>query len=117
MESGRWDGDNMESTPFLDSATSSDDSKPSVAKKLWNRFFGAFVSVTIGIYAGLLCRTMQESWKFAAIFSGESFICAALAVLIKAHALRKSITSFAIYFLASAVCSPIACWFRFKFGK
>jgi hypothetical protein len=116
MERDGRQNDYLETTPFLESEQNAEESKPSVARKFLNRFFGAFVSVTIGVYAGLISRTMQEAWIYAALFSAECLVCACIAAVIKTHSFRKSIASFAVYFLVSALFAPVSCWFWFRFG-
>lgn len=126
MEGESWDDDTQgqvgmdvtETTAFLPKGDQQQDEyQPSKAKKIWNRFFGIFVSVTIGVYAGLICRTMQEAWIYAALFCGEALVCACIAGIIKTYSFRKSITAFAVYFLISAVFTPIATWAEFRLGN
>jgi hypothetical protein len=110
-----WEGDELERTPFLDPAQSAAAQPPEVpvstAKRVWNRLFGLFVSVTIGCYAGFVCPTMQDAWIYTALFIGEALVCACVAGIIKTATFKRSITGFVIYFIISAVVTPIACWF------
>jgi hypothetical protein len=110
-----WEGDQYERTPFLDLAASTTTQPPEIpvspAKKIWNRVFGIFVSITIGCYAGLICPTMQEAWLYTALFIGEALVCACVSGIIKTPSFKRSITGFVIYFLISALFTPIACWF------
>jgi uncharacterized membrane protein len=83
--------------------------------KLWHRFFGLFISVTVGVYAGLVSRTMQESWIYSAIFCSEALLCAFLAVFLKTYTFKKAITGFSCYFLLSALLAPSTSWFKDRF--
>ncbi|EAY11356.1 hypothetical protein TVAG_379380 [Trichomonas vaginalis G3] len=106
-----WDGQLVETSSF---DSQFEEEKP--LKKLWNRLFGLFICVCVGIYAGLMCRTMQESWIYAALFCGESLVCACVAGIIKTYSFKKSITAFAIYYLISAIVTPITTWLSFAFS-
>ena len=108
----KWEGETVETVPYGDLAEEEDDNP---CKKIWNRFFGLFISVTVGIYAGLMCRTMQESWIYAALFLGEALICACVAGIIKTYSFKRSITNFAIYYVISAIATPISTWLAFQF--
>ena len=107
----KWEVDPVETVPYSDLETEEEE-KP--LQKLWNRMFGLFIAVTVGIYAGLMCRTMQESWIYAALFCCESLICACVAGIVKTYSFKRSITSFAIYYVISAVATPISTWLGFQ---
>lgn len=109
-----WDGEPVESMPFGGELPDEEEEK-SPLLRIWNRFFGLFIAVTVGIYAGLMCRTMQEAWIYSALFLGEALICACVAGIIRSYSLKRSITSLAIYYVISAVASPISCWLGFQF--
>ena len=110
----RWEGEPVETATFGGDGQQEDE--PSTAKKIWNRFFGVFVSITIGVYAGLMCRTMQEAWIYSALFCGEALVCACVAGIIKTYSFKRSITTFAIYFVISAISTPVSCWLGFQFA-
>lgn len=115
MEDEKWEGEATEATPFLDSLNPIQlESEPSTSKKIGNRFFGVFVSIIIGIYAGFISRTMQEAWVYAALFCGEALICSCLSGIIKSYSFKKTITSFALYFLVSAISTPIFCFLSYR---
>jgi hypothetical protein len=98
-----------ETLPFLESKNV-DEPQQSTIMKLWHRFFGLFVAVAVGIYAGIVSRTLQESWIYSTIFCTEALICAAIAVFLKTYTLKKAITGFSAYFLISAFLAPCASW-------
>jgi hypothetical protein len=104
-----------ETLPFLDSKTP-EEPQSSAIVKLWHRFFGLFVAIAVGLYAGIVSRTMQESWIYATIFCSEALICAAAAVFLKTYTLKKAITGFSAYFLISAFLAPCSFWMREWFG-
>jgi hypothetical protein len=68
------------------------------------------VAVAVGIYAGIISRTMHEAWIYSTIFCSEALICAAVAVFLKTYTLKKSIAGFSLYFLTSAALAPLAWW-------
>jgi hypothetical protein len=107
-----WEGAELETIPFLDMAqgNSTEEQQPTLAKKIWNRVFGVFVSITIGVYIGFSCVTMQDAWIHAASFCGEALICACVAGIVKTPSFKRSIFGIALYFTISAVSTPIACW-------
>ena len=103
------DDESMERVPFLGdtgSVTANDQSifQGQRGKKL----FGLFISLAVGCYAGIICRTMQETWIYSALFCGEALICAFLGGVVRPYTLSASVTSLASYFLISAVTTPIA---------
>jgi energy-converting hydrogenase Eha subunit A len=100
-----------EALPFLDSKAA-DEPQPSTIMKLWHRFFGLFVAVAVGIYAGIVSRTLQESWIYSTIFCTEALACAAISVFLKTYTLKKAITGFTAYFLISAFLAPCSSWTR-----
>lgn len=106
-----WDSQLVETSSF-----DSQFENESPFKKYWNRAFGLFISVTVGIYAGLMCRTMQEAWIYAALFCGESLICACIAGIIKTYSFKRSITAFAVYYIISAIATPITTWLSYQFS-
>ena len=108
----KWEGETVETVPYGDMAPDEEDHP---CKKIWNRMFGLFIAITVGIYAGLMCRTMQESWIYAALFCGEALVCACVAGIIKTYSFKRSITSFAIYYVLSAITTPISTWLGFQF--
>jgi hypothetical protein len=113
----RWEGDPVETTPFLaDQPSGSDNPPPSSFRKIWNRAFSVFVAITLGVYAGLVCDTVQEAWIYSALFFGEALVCACIAGVIQTPSFRKSITAFAVYFIISAVSTPIACWIGLQYA-
>ena len=114
-----WEGENLETLPFLhDNETSVEDSKYEIspAKKIFNICFNVFLSISIGAYAGLSCRSMQEAWIYAAMFIGEAMVCACIAGIIKTYSFRKSLSSFTVFFVISAIVSPASCWLSFQFN-
>lgn len=116
MDEERWEGEAAETTPFLDSSPSPQtEIEPLTAKKIGNRFFGVFVSITVGVYSGLISRTMQEAWIYASLFCGEALICACISGIVKTYSFKKSLTSFALYFIVSAISAPISCYLGYRF--
>jgi hypothetical protein len=71
----------------------------------------------VGIYAGLVSRTMQEAWIYATIFCSEALVCGCLAAVLKTYTFKKAITGFSCYFLISAFIAPASCWFKDHFGN
>jgi hypothetical protein len=110
----RFEGDPLERTPFL-SEPSTLSSDTHTTKTLWSKIYGVLVSVVLGIYAGLACETVQESWMYAVMFIGEALICACIAGIIQSPSLRRSVTGFAIYFVVSAVFTPLSCWMGLQY--
>lgn len=116
MDDEKWEGEATENTPFLDSLSPVQiENEPLTAKKIGNRFFGIFVSITVGVYSGLVSRTMQEAWIYASLFCGEALICACISGIVKSYSFKKSITSFALYFLTSSISTPISCYLGYRF--
>ncbi|KAK8886456.1 hypothetical protein M9Y10_041919 [Tritrichomonas musculus] len=116
MDNEKWEPESNETTPFLDSVNPSQpENEPLTAKKIGNKFFGVFVSITVGVYSGLISRTMQEAWIYASLFCGEALICACVAGIVVPFSYKKSITSFALYFLISAICTPISSYLGYRF--
>ena len=116
----RWDNeydesDEDEKQPFLESTTPVKDGEPFTAKRIWKKFFEIFVSIALGVYAGFICRTMQEAWLYAALFSGEALVCACVSGLVKSYSFKKSISAFSLYFVISAITTPIASWLQLMF--
>jgi hypothetical protein len=112
---GPWTADELETTPFIDPAERvKDEPPPSMAKKIWNRVFGIFVAATIGAYAGLVSATLQESWIYAASFIGEALVCACVAGIIRNTYFKRSVAGIALYFVISAIVTPIACYIGFQ---
>jgi hypothetical protein len=107
---------NDESAPFLEGKALNDEPPASPLLKLWNRFLGLFIAVSVGIYAGVVSRTAQEAWLYATIFCSEALICAAIAVFLKTYTFKKALTGFSAYFLISAFLAPSARWARDYFG-
>jgi hypothetical protein len=105
----RWDGSGAEATPFLDTQPPPDGE--SVAVKLWMQFVALFVAISVGAYAGLLAHSREESWLYSALFCVEAFVSVCMAGVVKPHSHRKSLTSFAAYFVCSAVTVIITCNF------
>jgi hypothetical protein len=105
-----------ENAPFLDSKQA-EELQPSTVMKLWDRFFGFFISVTVGIYAGLVLRTFQEVWIYATIFCSESLVCGCLAAVLKTYTFKKAITGFLCDFLISALITSASCCFKDHFGN
>ena len=103
----------LERVPFV--GESDDDSDRPWLRVHWQKtLFGLFVSIAVGFYAGFICRSLQESWIYSALFCGEALICACLAGIIQTYSLRKSVTSLSVYFVASAATAPFATWLRYK---
>lgn len=116
MDNDVWEGESTENTPFLDSSpTKQPEIELSTTKKIGNRLFGVFVAITVGVYSGLISRTMQESWIYATLFCGEALICACIAGIVNSFSFKKSLTSFALYFIISAVAAPISCYLGHTF--
>lgn len=116
MDNPNWPDNPSENTPFLENVNPVQESEILSSKKLGNRFFGIFVSISIGIYSGLISRTAQESWIYATLFSFEAIICAVVASFkFKNFALKKSITSFSVYFAISAFISPVSHFIGYRF--
>lgn len=109
-----WEGEALETTPFAPKGEQV--SEESTFSRIWNRFFGLFVSTVIGVYAGLISRTMQEAWIYAALYCGEALVCACVAGIIKSYSFKKTVTNFALYFVISAVATPISCWLGIHFA-
>lgn len=107
----KWEGESNENQPFLDTGSSDE----SIFKKIWQRFFGIFVSFAIGVYAGVICRTLHEAWIYAALFCGEALLCIIVSGIIKTYSIKKIISTFSIYFTISALTTPVTCWIYFKF--
>lgn len=116
MDEERWNRESNENTPFLDSShTPQTEVEPLTAKKIGNRFLGVFIAITVGVYSGLISRTMQEAWIYASLFCGEALICACIAGIVKQYNFKKSLTHFALYFIISAISAPISCYLGFRF--
>lgn len=116
MDDEIWEGEPTETTPFLESVSPPQtENEPLTAKKIGNKFFGIFVSITVGVYSGLISRTMQEAWIYSFLFFGEAIICACIAGIVKTYSFKKSLNSFALYFLISATFSPISCYLAYRF--
>ena len=108
----KWEGETVETVSF---GGMTEDEEDHPFKKVWNRLFGLFIAITVGIYAGLMCRTMQEAWIYSALFCGEALVCACVAGIVKTYSFKRSITSFAIYYALSAITTPISTWLGFQF--
>ena len=83
-------------------------------KKIINRFLGIFISITIGFFAGLSCKAIQESFIYSGLFFGECLICLCVSGLIKTLSLKNIILSFSFYFISAAISTPIAAWIGSK---
>ena len=101
-----------ESTPFLNPTHDEN----SISKSLWLYCFNLIIAITVGIYAGLTSRSMQESWIYSTIFCAEALICSIVSLFIKSYSLKKALTSFTFYFIVTAMISPLCCWLCFKFA-
>ena len=77
-------------------------------KKLANKIFGAIIAFSIGIFAGMSCKSIGESLLYSALFLGESFICVCISGIVKALNFKNSIIAFSIYFGICAVVTPLA---------
>lgn len=105
--------DALENTPFLGDSVSED---KSFLKLLGQQSLNLLISITVGLYAGFSCRSMQEAWIYATIFCAEGLICSISATFIKTYSIRKALTSFCFYFVLSGIISPSCCWLCFKFA-
>lgn len=109
----KWEGESNENKPFID--TNSNSQEESFLKKIGQRFFGIFIAFSIGIYAGIICRTIHEAWIYAALFCGEALLCILISGAIKTYSIKKIISTFSLYFTISALTTPVTCWINFKF--
>ena len=112
----KWDESSLVDFPFVDyNVTSSSSIDGASNKKMPNLFLGFLISVVIGIYAGLLSRVMQESWIYSMLFCFEALASGCIAAIIKNITLRRTICSFAFYFISSATITPLTCFLHLKF--
>lgn len=106
--------DPAELTPFIPEGILSDYQNVSL-KNGWTGALGVFISVSVGIYAGLMCRSMQDSWIYASLFSFEALISAGITMFVKSYGIRRATKLFVMYFMLTAISTPIAAWFSFRF--
>jgi hypothetical protein len=97
-----------ETTPFLDLPSTARDSHTSHTTKLLSQFFGILVAVSVGVYAGICCRSAEESWMYSTLFCVEGLATSCFALILKTHAHRKTVVAFATYFVISAILTPCA---------
>jgi hypothetical protein len=71
--------------------------------------------VKVGVHAGLVLLTMQESWIHSAVFCLGALLCAFLAVFLKTYTFKKMATRFSLYFLLSALLAPSTLWLKVHF--
>jgi hypothetical protein len=95
-----------EATPFLGPRSPDDSVNSSPPDRIFGQFYGIFVAIAVGVYAGIRSRTMRDAWIFAAVFGFEAVGSVCMAAVLKHHAYRKSLAAFALYFLISAVFAP-----------
>ena len=101
----KFDGESIKTTEFKQ-----DDTNDGQPKKIMNKVFGVLVAMSIGIFAGMSCKSINESLLYSALFLGESFICICISGIVKTLSLKNSIISFAIYFGACAIVTPLTSW-------
>jgi hypothetical protein len=101
----KFEGENLKTTEFRQ-----DDSNDVAPKKIVNKVFGILISISIGIFAGMSCKSINESLLYSALFLGECFICICISGIVKTLSLKSSIISFAIYFFICSIVVPLASW-------
>ena len=101
----KFEGENLKTTDFKQ-----DDSNEGAPKKMLNKVFGILVSISIGIFAGMSCKSINESLLYSALFLGECFICICISGIVKTLSLKNSIISFAFYFGVCAIVVPLISW-------
>ena len=79
-------------------------------KKIVNRVFGVIIAISIGIFAGMSCKSTTESLLYSALFLGECFICVCISGIVKTLSFKNSIIAFAVYFGICAIITPLASW-------
>ena len=103
--SDKFDGEEVTTIEFKEQEET--ESQP---KKVVNRIFGIIVAISIGVFAGMSCKSIGESLLYSALFIGECFICVCISGIVKAISLKNSIVAFAVYFGICAVITPLASW-------
>lgn len=114
----KWKDSSLEDVPFVDYIASGQSAtEVGAVKKAHDRFLGLFVAIVIGIYAGLICRALQESFVYAALFVCEALVCVCVGAVIKNVNMRRIVCAFAAFFVSSAAVTPIACFIHMKFSN
>jgi galactitol-specific phosphotransferase system IIC component len=98
----------LERIPFLRQTeiNSNDELQHFSFQGIWNRV-GFLISVVVGVYAGMNCQTMRESWLYGASFCGEALICAGISRLVRAPTFKRSIFTIGVWFMVSGIVTPI----------
>ncbi|EAY05658.1 hypothetical protein TVAG_216340 [Trichomonas vaginalis G3] len=104
----KFDGELLQTTEWKKPGTTDEDDE--APKKVWNKVFGIFVAISIGVFAGMSCKTIGESFLYSALFLGECFICVCISGIVKTLSFKSSVISFAIYFGICGIVTPISSW-------
>lgn len=107
QELEKFDGELVQTTEWKRPGTDTEDESP---KKIWNNVFGVIAAISIGVFAGMSCKTIGESFLYSALFLGECFICVCISGIVKTLSFKNSIISFAVYFGICGLITPLASW-------